>query len=553
MNVKRINYNYNEKSLGQYMTPKFIAEFMVSLITKPLSASILEPGAGEGVFLKVLYEKSFRNVTAYEIDERLGKESPIKITYCNFLEITPKPVFDVVIGNPPYVRWKNIPKEWRTMFKEDNYWNKIMNGLCDLTYAYIYHAINFLRNKGELIFICPLFWTETVHGRHLREYLSQNGSLEVLINFNEAKIFDQVSSTIIIFKYVKGVKHPFIKVVEYYDKRPVTPSLINKIASIINDLQIKSSSFIEDKKIKCRAYLHRQFDKNEVWRPIPPHEEWVKKVEMISDVIFVGDIAEIGNGMVSGLDKAFRLTERDLNLLNDYEHKSIIYVYKANALGRIFPIGNPTPYIFVNNIKNEDDLKQLCPLFYQKLVVHKEELRMRYNYGKDIPWWDWVFLRNRKLFERYRTKIFVPSKERYDTKGYFRFSLIQDEKDKIFYATQDVTTICIREEYQNDTEYILGLLNSEPIQKWIISKGFSRGGVFDFSEKPVKIIPIPKINKNNPKEVEIYRLIVGVVREIISRRDLSKTVELNNYVKDLLDMKKKTSALTSLNSFLIEK
>jgi len=207
-------YNHKEKSLGQYMTPRVIAEFMVSLISKPLSASILEPAAGEGVFLEVLYEKGFRNITAYEIDRQLGKRSPIKITYQDFLKIPPKPIFDVIIGNPPYVRWKNIPEEWKKMFKRDKYWRKIMNGLCDLTYAFIYHAVNFLKDNGELIFICPLFWTETIHGKYLRDYLSRNGSLEILINFNEAKIFKNVSSTIIVFKYMKGIKLPYIKVVE---------------------------------------------------------------------------------------------------------------------------------------------------------------------------------------------------------------------------------------------------------------------------------------------------------------------------------------------------
>ncbi|MEM5867285.1 MAG: N-6 DNA methylase [Candidatus Aenigmatarchaeota archaeon] len=541
MNARNPNY---EKSLGQYMTPKFIAEFMVSLIDKPLSASILEPGAGEGVFLEVLFERNFKNVTAYEIDERLGKRSPIKINYCDFLKMRPKPIYDVVIGNPPYVRWKNIPDEWRRMFRENHYWNKIMNGLCDLTYAYIYHAVNFLKDKGELIFICPLFWMETVHGKRLREYLSKNGSLELLINFNEAKIFNEVSSTIIVFKYVKGVKIPFIKVIEYYSKQPVTPDLMRKIDLMIKVLQTKHPDFYIE-EMNCRAYLYRQFNKNEIWRPIPPTEKWIEEMETISDFVYVGDIAEIGNGMVSGLDEAFKLTEKELNILNEYERKFIIYVYKANSLERFFPSNNPTPYIFVNDIESEDNLKQLCPYFYEKLSAYKGELKIRYNYGRNIPWWHWVFLRNKNLFERYRIKIFVPSKERYDTKGYFRFALIKDEGTKHYYATQDVTAICIKKEYEEEIEYILGLLNSEPLQKWIIYRGFSRGGVFDFSENPLKIIPILRVNKNNPKEVESHRLIVNVVKEILSKRDLSKIVELNEYVRKLLEIKRKASTLIS--------
>ncbi|MEM0453818.1 MAG: N-6 DNA methylase [Sulfolobales archaeon] len=62
---------------------------------------------------------------------------------------------DVVIGNPPYVRWRNIPTGWREMFKRSSYWSRVVNGLSDLTYAFIYHSVNMLKPGGELVFITP--------------------------------------------------------------------------------------------------------------------------------------------------------------------------------------------------------------------------------------------------------------------------------------------------------------------------------------------------------------------------------------------------------------
>ena len=169
------------KELGQYFTPKFVAEFMVSLITKPKDSLILDPCAGTGVFLSALIEAGYRNIHAYEIDQTLPNYSPIKITYKDFLEVKPEEKYDVIIGNPPYVRWKNIPKQWRDKFRSNNYWSFIMNGLSDLTYAFIYHSVNMLKPGGELIFITPIFWTETVHGKKLRDYLIKRGYLELLI------------------------------------------------------------------------------------------------------------------------------------------------------------------------------------------------------------------------------------------------------------------------------------------------------------------------------------------------------------------------------------
>jgi len=540
----KVKSNKNGKSLGQYMTPRFVAEFMTSLISKPPSVPVLEPGAGEGVFLRVLHEKGFRDIKAYEIDERLGKGSPIRITHCDFLKIPPKPSFDVVIGNPPYVRWKNIPEEWRSLFKKNEYWSKIMNGLCDLTYSFIYHAVNFLQNYGELVFICPLFWTETVHGKHLREHLSKNGSIELLINLNESKVFGKVSSTIIIFKYVKHVKLPFVKIVEYRSKQPVTPETTDKISFLIRKLELQAENpdfYIGEDG--CRAYLSEQFVGGEAWHPIPPNEKIVKKIDMIQNVVHVGDIAEIGNGMVSGLDKAFRLNEEELKALNEQEYSSLIYVYKSKTLERFFPSSKPIPYIFTNHITSEKELKQLYPYFYQKLSCYKEKLGQRYDYAKDIPWWQWVFLRNKSLFEAYNQKIFVPSKDRYDSRGYFRFALICSENDRVYYATQDVTAICVKREAEESIEYILGLLNSQPIQKWIMIKGFSRGGVHDFSEEPIKNIPIPKVDWNDSRQKELHRLIVDVVKETVARRELGKISEIDSYVEELLGLKKKSETL----------
>jgi adenine-specific DNA-methyltransferase len=536
---------HGTKSLGQYFTPKHIADFMCELISKDKSATILDPSAGKGVFLNSLCDHGFKNLKAYEIDESIPNESCIHIDYRDFLSVSVDEKYDVIVGNPPYVRWKNIPEQWRKIFRHDEYWSRIMNGLGDLTYTFIYHAVNLLKKGGELIFICPLFWTETFHGKHLREHLSNNGSLELLINLNEARVFKEVSSTTLIFKYVKGVKLPYTKVVEYRSKRPVISEVMKDISQLITRLGIKESAAdvcIEEGNF--RAYLFKQFSGSKPWHPIPPNEKMVREIDMIQNVFHLqGKIAEIGNGMVSGLDTAFRISEEDLNYLNIKERGSLIYVYKANTLERYFPIGRPTPYIFVNHVRTEDELLEYYPHIFHRLSPYKERLEKRYSYYRDIPWWHWVFLRNKSLFEAYNQKIFVPSKDRYDSRGYFRFALICSENDRVYYATQDVTAICVKREAREGIEYILGLLNSQPIQKWIMIKGFSRGGVHDFSEEPIKDIPIPKVDWNDSRQKELHRLIVDVVKETVARRELGKISEIDSYVEELLRLKKKSETL----------
>lgn len=64
----------DKNKYGQYFTRAEIADFMVSLITKPVDATVLEPSCGEGVFLERLAARGFERVTGYEIDCELSKE-----------------------------------------------------------------------------------------------------------------------------------------------------------------------------------------------------------------------------------------------------------------------------------------------------------------------------------------------------------------------------------------------------------------------------------------------------------------------------------------------
>ncbi len=84
-----------KEKFGQYMTPKTIAEFIVSLISKDKKAKVLEPSSGEGIFLDVLKEKGFNDVSGYEIDPEIIKHKNVKLG--SFISAELESEFDVII------------------------------------------------------------------------------------------------------------------------------------------------------------------------------------------------------------------------------------------------------------------------------------------------------------------------------------------------------------------------------------------------------------------------------------------------------------------------
>ncbi len=99
--------------------------------------------------------------------------------------------FDVVIGNPPYVRQEMIDNEIKEKYIE-NYKNVAMT-TADL-YVYFYElSIKLLKKRGLLGFITPNKWMERKYGLNLRTYL-KSYNIKQLINFGELNIFDDAST-----------------------------------------------------------------------------------------------------------------------------------------------------------------------------------------------------------------------------------------------------------------------------------------------------------------------------------------------------------------------
>jgi adenine-specific DNA-methyltransferase len=527
-----------KNKFGQYFTPKVVATFMVEMANISQNSTILEPSCGEGIFLDILQQQGYNNLTAYEIDQELAQEFSC-VKYESFISAKVEGKFDLIIGNPPYIRWKNLEEELKKELAANAIWSQYFNSLCDYLYIFILKSIELLNENGQLIFICPEYWMNTTHSISLRNYMVQNGCFEEIYHFNETPIFDKVTVSIVIFKFVKKKeKTNKIKVAKFYANQKLT---IDTLANLKKQVPFKDAEYLSVSQFQLNERWLLQSD--EVRKELSILENnCLKKAQFFNLSLFedpkqtfhtIGDFCDIGNGLVSGLDKAFQAGGVTLNGhgLNEAELNAMIDVVKAKDLKPFFA-ESITKYIYINEGLEEENFQEKYPNFHKHFQNHKTDLGNRYQYNRKINYWEWVFLRNFNLFSKAEKRIFVPCKERISNKDYFRFALV----DAGVFPTQDVTAIFKKPNTKESIEYILAYLNNPIIFDWLKCNGIVKGNIVEFSEKPIASIPFRAIDWSNKNEIELHHLISDLTQKYIKQQEKIVLDSINKSFNELFNI-----------------
>jgi len=420
---------------------------------------------------------------------------------------------------------KNLSSELKNELQNNIIWKKYYNNLCDYLYIFIHKAIDLIEEEGELIFVTPEYWLKNLHSKNLRNYITDNGFISDIYYFNETPIFDRVNTSTIIFKFIKSKNKKEVNIFKYLSKK-----------------KLNKKNLYEALSNKNLFFKKKQFKKNEKWLIFNDNEiDDCNKIinscliknnqlKIFNENIYscLKDICNIGNGLVSGLDKAFICDDQLYQKLNSKEKKSIIKVLKAYNLEKYFN-SDYQNYIFLNN-KTITNFEKEYPSFFNHFQKFKAELSNRYNYNKKINYWDWVFLRNFKLFNSDKVKISIPCKLRVKTFSDIKFSYTEND----FFPTQDVTSIYLKDNTKEDIYYVLAYLNYDLVKKWIFINNNNRGNILEFSEKPLNEIPFRLIDWSKKNEVAVYNNISNWTKEIITTKNYNNIKLINEAFNSLI-------------------
>ena len=191
------------KNLGQVMTPVKIVNHMIDDVLKLNEEQLksylfLDNSCGDGAFIKGLISRGVppQNIYACDIDSEISVEVRKILPKENFRlgsffeqrDLIGK--FDIVIGNPPYVKIHNINSDIKKQIANFDF----CKGSYDLYYAFYEFGFKMLNEKGSLIYISPNSFIQNVSGKNMRAFIESNNILAYYEDLSACNQFEGVST-----------------------------------------------------------------------------------------------------------------------------------------------------------------------------------------------------------------------------------------------------------------------------------------------------------------------------------------------------------------------
>lgn len=179
----------NVKTLGQVFTPEQYVKDILSL--RRNNGTVLEPSCGNGSISNLL-----PGCVAIELDKKVA---PAYALIQDFFTYPISNKFDSVIGNPPFVKYKDIYPGTKNLIEKDVLFNKRSN----LYLHFIKKSIQHLNPNGELIFINPKEFLNAESSRLLNEWMYKQGTITDYIDYGDEIIFQGFSPNCVVFRFEK--------------------------------------------------------------------------------------------------------------------------------------------------------------------------------------------------------------------------------------------------------------------------------------------------------------------------------------------------------------
>ena len=444
-----------------------------------------------------------------------------------FPEVFAKDGFDVIIGNPPYVRVQGLKEHYfeHTVYYERKY--RAATGNYDIYALFMEKSYELLNKQGHVSFILPHKFLISDFGVGIREHFVENKCVDELIHFGANLVFQDATTYTCIINLSKANK-------EEIKFKQINPSeLFNE--SSFNELNY--SKLTSEQWILTDSNISKVFDKTSK-QPFQLKDIFNRFVQGIitgKDIVYcVKGKVENNYLIVNDEDGNKHFLEKEIlkpHLRGEDVNK---YRFLENKEWLIFP------YVLINGkaeLISQELFQSKYPNTWNYLKVYEIILRNRENGKFDNDSW-YQYSRNQAISVLEQPKIITPE-------VCFGGSMTLDENN--YYHNSKCHTLLLNNESNYTYKSILPILNSSLFWFYLSNTGnVLRGGYIGVKRKALEPFSIPKSINDSAKE--FFENKTELMLSINSKFATLKRKFLN-LLSDNFEIKKTSKKLESFYDF----
>ncbi len=201
------------KARGAFFTPAEITRYLTRWAVRCAEERILEPSAGDAAFLIEAthrlqeFGSAAPQVDGVEIHPASAAAARRRVAAAggsahirtaDFFDITPRPEYTAVIGNPPYIRYQDFRGPARAQSRRAALQAGVaLSGLASSWAAFTVHSALFLRPGGRMALVLPAELLSVNYAAAVRRFLFDRFAHVELVMFDE-QVFPEAEADILL-------------------------------------------------------------------------------------------------------------------------------------------------------------------------------------------------------------------------------------------------------------------------------------------------------------------------------------------------------------------
>ncbi|ELW5210922.1 Eco57I restriction-modification methylase domain-containing protein [Campylobacter coli] len=430
--------------------------------------------------------------------------------------------FDLIIGNPPYIKEAENKELFTNTKKLRTYQGKM-----DIWYHFVGRGFDILKNNGYLAFIATNNWVTNSGAKKLRNIVLEESQILSLVDFSSFMVFDSASiqTMIMSFQKTKPPKNYEFHFAKITTQTPIYEDVINLLKNEKTQNNEILSINLTPKKFIDKTLNFTKSDYEELFNKIQKYGKfYLEEREVAQGIVYPQEninkksLEILGNNFYLG-QGIQKLTNEEVENLNLLKNEKILLkpIFESDNIQKYFVKRYNYFWVIYTNssFKNPNSMDD-----YPNLKKHLDKFQN-------------VITSDNKPYGLHRAR-----DEKFFT-GSPRIVALRKcvGEPKFSYVDFDCyvsATFYVIKTQRINVKYLTAILNSKLVAFWLKHKGKMQGNNYQIDKEPLLNIPIVDTNSKNKKLADE---LINLVDEILKAKEQDKnanTQELENKINSLV-------------------